>query len=52
MFSPAGGRIFSTRGKLERPSLSRMMRWASASIGRCLRMGGDGVGVRQSSGKE
>ena len=51
MFSTAGGGIFSTRGKRERPSLSRMVRWASALIRRCLRMGGDGIGVRQSSGR-
>ena len=41
MFSPAGGGDFSTRGKRERLSLIGMVRWASASIGRCLRMGGE-----------
>ena len=51
MFSPGGGGIFNTRGKQERPSLSGMVRWASASIGRCLHMGGEGTGVRQFSGR-
>ena len=44
MFSPAGGGVFSTRGKRERSSLSGMVRWGRASIGRCLRMGGMGLG--------
>ena len=51
MFSPGGGGIFNTKGKRERPSLSGMVRWASASIGRYLRMGGEGTGVRQFSGR-
>ena len=51
MFSPGGGGIFNTRAKRERPSLSGMVRWASASSGRCLRMGGEGTGVRQFSGR-
>ena len=51
MFSPGGGGIFNTKGKGERPSLSGMVRWASASIERCLRMGGEGTGVCQSSGR-
>ena len=51
MFSPGGGGTFSTKGKRERPSLSGIVRWASASIGRCLRIGGEGTGVRQSKGR-
>ena len=51
MFPPGGGGNFSTRGKRERPSLSGMVRWASASIGRCFRIGGEGTGVRQFSGR-
>ena len=51
MFSPGGGGTFNTKGKRERPSLSGIVRWASASIGRCLRMGGEGTGVRQFNGR-
>ena len=51
MFSPGGGGIFSIRGNRERPSLRGMVRWARASIGRCFRLGGEGVGVRQFSGR-
>ena len=49
MLSPGRGGIFNTKGKRERPSLSGMVRWASASIGRYLLMGGEGTGVRQFS---
>ena len=51
MFSPGGGGTFSTRGKRKSLSLSGMVRWAPASIGRCLHMGGEGTGVRQSKGR-
>ena len=51
IFSPGGGGSFRTKGKRERPSLSGIVRWGSASIGRCLRMGGEGTGVRQFSGR-
>ena len=51
MFSPAVGGFFSTRGKRERPSLSGLVRWASASSRRYFRMGGEWTGVRQFSGR-
>ena len=51
MFSPGRCGIFNTKGKGERASPSRMVSWATASIGRCLRMGGEGTGVRQCSGR-
>ena len=51
MFSPGGGGIFSSKGKRGRPSLSGMVRWPSAWTGRCLCMGGEGTGVRQSKGR-
>ena len=51
IFSPGGGGTFNTKGKRERPSLSGIVRWASASIGRCLCIGGEGTGVRQSKGR-
>ena len=51
MFSPDRGGTFSTRGKRENLSLSGMVRWASPSIGRCLRMGEAGTGVRQFKGR-
>ena len=51
MFLPGGGGIFNTKGKRERPSLSGIVRCASASIGRCLRIGREGTGVRQFNGR-
>ena len=51
MFSPGGGGVFNTNVRRERPTVSGMVRWASASIARCLRIGGEGTRVRQFSGR-
>ena len=51
IFSPGGSGIFNTKGKRERRSLRGIVWWAIASIGRCLRIGGEGTGVRQFSGR-
>ena len=46
MFSPGRGGTFSTKWERERPSLSGIVRSASASIGWCLHIGGEGTRVR------
>ena len=51
MSAPWVGVAFKTRGRRERPSMRGRKRCAMASMGRCLLMGGVGIGVRQSRGR-